>query len=128
MQVLPNGLVKHALQVALSECGALEILMCADLLGDGQGLLVRDWLHFAGAQGFGRGAIISQVELGADEDDGDIGGVVFDFGVPLVFAVRLVNRMDGRPDMATGRTLAFTLSKDGGLTIEKQIRKTSVCG
>jgi len=25
-------------------------------------------------------------------------------------------------------TLALTLSKDGGLTIEKQIRKTSVCG
>lgn len=27
-----------------------------------------------------------------------------------------------------GLTLAFTLSKDGGLTIEKQIRKTSVWG
>jgi hypothetical protein len=26
------------------------------------------------------------------------------------------------------RTLAFTLSKEGGLTIEKQIKKTSVCG
>lgn len=26
------------------------------------------------------------------------------------------------------RTLALTLSNDGGLTMEKQIRKTSVCG
>jgi hypothetical protein len=83
-QVVPDSLVKHALQVALSERGALEILMCADLLGDGQGLLVRDGLHLAGAQGFGRGAVISQVELGADQDDGDVGGVVFDLGVPLI--------------------------------------------
>lgn len=26
------------------------------------------------------------------------------------------------------RTLALTLSNDGGLTMEKQMRKTSVCG
>lgn len=58
--------------------------MCADLLGHGQGLLVRDGLHLAGSQGFGGRAVVSQVELGADQDDGDIGGVVFDLGIPLV--------------------------------------------
>jgi hypothetical protein len=30
--------------------------------------------------------------------------------------------------MLGGRTLAFTLSKEGGLTMEKQIKKTSVWG
>lgn len=91
-EVVPNRLVKHTLQVALSECGALEILMCADLLGDGQGLLVRDRLHLAGAQGFGSGAVVSQVELGADQDDGDVGGVVFDFREPLLRSVSRIRR------------------------------------
>lgn len=58
--------------------------MCANLLGHGQGLLVRDWLHLAGSQSIGCCAVVSQVELGADQDDGDIGGVVFNLGVPLV--------------------------------------------
>ena len=57
--------------------------MCADLLGDDQGLLVRDGLHLAGAEGVGGGAVISQVELGAHQDDGDAGGVVFDLREPL---------------------------------------------
>lgn len=98
--------------------------MCADLLGHGQGLLVRDRLHLAGSQGLGGCAIVSQVELGADQDDGDIGGVVFDLGVPLAGC-----QSRGAGGIRRGnRTLAFTLSNDGGLTIEKQIRKTSVCG
>lgn len=93
-ELVPDSLVKHALQVALSECGALEVLMCADLLGDGQGLLVRDGLHLAGAQGFGGGAVVSQVELGADQDDGDVGGMVLDLGVPLLRSVS--GKLDGQ--------------------------------
>jgi hypothetical protein len=62
----------------------LEVLMCANLLGHSQGLFVRDGLHLACSEGFDRVAVVSQVELGADEDDGDIGGVVFDLGEPLI--------------------------------------------
>lgn len=61
--------------------------MCADLLGHDQGLLVRDGLHLSGSQGVGGVAVVSQVELGAHEDDGDAGGVVFDLRIPLVAEV-----------------------------------------
>jgi hypothetical protein len=57
--------------------------MCADLLSNSQGLFVGDGLHLASAEGLGGRAVVSQVELGADKDDGDIGGVVFDFREPL---------------------------------------------
>lgn len=40
-----------------------------------------------------------------------------------------VCRLEESPvEQARGRTLALTLSKEGGLTMEKQMRKTSVCG
>lgn len=81
---VPDRLVKDTLQVALGECGALEVLVCADFLGHDQGLLVRDRLHLAGSQSLGCCAVVSQIELGAHQDDGDIGGVVFNLGVPLV--------------------------------------------
>jgi hypothetical protein len=57
--------------------------MCANLLGYGQGLFVGDSLHLACAEGFRSRAIVPQIELGSDENDGDIGGVVFDFREPL---------------------------------------------
>lgn len=57
--------------------------MCANLLGYRQGLFVGDGLHLACAQSFRGRAIVSQIELGSHEDDGDIGGVVFDFREPL---------------------------------------------
>ena len=64
--------------------------MCANLLGYSQGLFVGDGLHLARAKGFRGGAIISQVELGSNKDDGDIGGVMFDFREPLA---RFVSRV-----------------------------------
>lgn len=80
---LPDSLVKDALQVALGQGRAFEVLVCANLLGHGQSLLVRDGLHLSGAQGFGCCAVVAQVELGADQDNGDAGCMVFDFGKPL---------------------------------------------
>jgi hypothetical protein len=80
---LPDGLVKHALQVALCQSRTFKVLMCANLLGHGQSLFVGDSFHLACAEGFCGRAVISQIELGTDEDNGDIGGVVFDFGEPL---------------------------------------------
>ena len=80
---VPDRFVEHALQVALRQCGALKVLMCADLLGYAQRLLVRDGLHLSGPEGVDGGAVVAEVQLGADQDDGDAGGVVFDFGEPL---------------------------------------------
>ena len=57
--------------------------MCANLLGHGQGLFVGDGLHLACAEGFYSCAVVPQIELGTDEDDGDIRGVVFNLGEPL---------------------------------------------
>lgn len=106
--------------------------MRANLLGDGQRLLIGDGLHLPLAKGLCSRAIISQIELGADKNDGDIRGVVLDLGVPL-------HRQKGQKGLSTKVwavalcekgviTLALTLSNDGGLTMEKQMRKTSVWG
>ena len=57
--------------------------MCADFLSHCQRLLVRNRLHFAGSEGFGSGAVVSQVKFSADKYDRDIGRVVLNLGVPL---------------------------------------------
>lgn len=79
----PDGLVEDALEVPLGQRRALEVLAGADLLGAGQGLLVRHRLHALGPQGVEGGGVFAEIELGADEDDGDVGRVVVDLGVPL---------------------------------------------
>jgi hypothetical protein len=62
----------------------------ADVLGHNKGLVVRDGLHALGAQALQRGRVFSQVQLGADEDDGDGWGVVVDLGEPLYSNLALV--------------------------------------
>ena len=57
--------------------------MRSDLLGHDQGLVVRDGLHPLGSQALEGGGVFSQIELGADEDDGDRRGVMVDLGKPL---------------------------------------------
>ncbi len=79
----PDGLVKDALQVALCEGRALEVLLRLDLLGDHDGLLVLNGRHLLLAQRLLGALVISQIELGADEDDGHARRVVVDLGVPL---------------------------------------------
>lgn len=129
---VPDGLVKDALKVALGEGGALEVLMGLDLLGAEEGLVVRHGIHALLAQGVERCGVFAEVELRPDEDDGDVGRVVVDLGVPLQgrasVSVTSLRGGPGRGRRAEERTLALTLSKDGGLTMEKQMRKTSVCG
>ena len=57
--------------------------MGADLLGHGQRLLVGYRLHLSLAQGGDGRVVVPQIELGADQDDGHTGRMVFDFGEPL---------------------------------------------
>lgn len=80
---IPDRFVEHTLQVALRESRTLEVLVCTDLLGDGQRLLIRYGLHFACAQGVCGRSVISQIQLGSDKDDRDVGSMVLDFRVPL---------------------------------------------
>lgn len=124
---IPDGLIKHALEVSLGQGRALQVLVGLDLLGAEKGLVVGDRFHALLAQGLEGCGIFPEVELRSNEDDGDVGCVVVDFRVPLQRTnVSAVVSGEGRTDEE--RTLALTLSKDGGLTMEKQMRKTSVWG
>ena len=80
---IPDGLVEDALEVALGEGRALEVLVGLDLLGAEQGLVVGHGLHALLAQGVERVRVFAEIELRSDEDDGDVGRVVVDLGVPL---------------------------------------------
>lgn len=134
---VPNGLVKDALEVALRQGRALEVLVRPDILGAHERLVVRHGLHALLTQRFQRRGVLAEIQLRADENDRHVRCVVVDFGVPLgvvlvlwqcsgysTAAVRLPEFV--RPGAI--RTFALTLSNDGGLTMEKQIKKTSVCG
>lgn len=57
--------------------------MCSDLLCYNKGLVVRDGLHALGSQALEGGRVFSQIELGADEDDGDRRSVMVNLWEPL---------------------------------------------
>ena len=135
---IPDSFVEHTLQIALCKGRTFEVLVRTDLLGHGQRLLVRYGFHLSCAKAVCGRSIVSQVQLGTDEDDRDIGGMMFDFRIPLrthtIGQLPLVSHARSdlhstlHGDERKGNTLALTLSKDGGLTMEKQMRKTSVWG
>jgi hypothetical protein len=80
---IPNGLVEDALQVALCERRALEVLLRLDLLGDHDGLLVLDRRHLLLTERLLGALVIAEIELCADEDNGYAGCVVVNLRVPL---------------------------------------------
>ena len=133
---IPNRLIKNTLQVPLGQRRTLKILVRLDLLSTSKRLVVGYWLHALLAERLEGCWVVAKIELGADEDDGDVWSVVLDLWEPLVCisccAVdrrRLEEHWEGSESRVVGkRTLALTLSKDGGETMEKQMRKTSVCG
>lgn len=79
----PDGFVKDTLEVALCEGRALHVFDGLDLLGDTDSLLVLDGCHLLLSQSLLGAFVIAKVKLGANQDDGDAGCVVLDFGVPL---------------------------------------------
>jgi hypothetical protein len=125
----PDSLIEDTFQVSLRQCRAFKVLVGSNLLCARQCLIVRHGFHPLLTKGVEGGGILSQVELGADENDRNIGGVVVNLGVPLGLSLaigpRYITTMRHCQDLQS-ITLAFTLSNDGGLTIEKQIKKTSV--
>lgn len=82
-EFVPNGLIKHALQVALRQCRALQVLVGLDLLGHLQRLLVRDGGHLLRTEGLVGCRVILQIELGTHQDDRHAGRVVLDLRVPF---------------------------------------------
>lgn len=57
--------------------------MCPDVLGSSESFIIGDGLHSLLTQALDRVLVLPQIELGADEDDRDVGGMVTDLGVPL---------------------------------------------
>lgn len=57
--------------------------MRLDLLGNSQGFVKRHRLHSLFAKALDGVGVFSQVELGANQDDGNIGSVVANLWVPL---------------------------------------------
>jgi hypothetical protein len=94
-----DSLVKDALQVSLGQGRALKVLVGADFLGANKRLLVRHRLHALLAQGLESSGVLTEIELGADKDDGNVGGVMFDLGMPLCLDVVERRRADdGKAD------------------------------
>jgi hypothetical protein len=118
----PDGFVKDALEVALSEGRALHVLDRLDLLGNANGLFVLDGCHLLLSQTLLGALVVAEIELGSDQDDGDAGCMVINLGVPLqrLISTCPLSTLEEMP------TFALTLSNEGGLTMEKQMRKTSV--
>lgn len=123
MHRLPDRLVENALQIPLCQRGALQVLLGLDLLCDHDGLLVLYGRHLLLPEALLGRLVVPQIELSADEDDGYTGRVMVDLRVPLVVVSRPWSRCGG-----CSFTFALTLSNEGGLTMEKQIKKTSVWG
>lgn len=57
--------------------------MCPDVLGSSESFIIGDGLHSLLTQALDGVLVLPQIELGADEDDRDVGGMVTDLGVPL---------------------------------------------
>lgn len=57
--------------------------MSSDFFRDGQSLFISDRLLLPDAEAFELGGVVPQIELGTDQDDRDVGGMVFDFRKPL---------------------------------------------
>ena len=86
MKVRLDGLdrfVEDTLQIPLRERGALEVLHRLDVFRNLHSLLVLYGCHLPLAQRLANLMIVSEIELRADENDGNAGCVMLDFGIPL---------------------------------------------
>jgi hypothetical protein len=81
---VPDGFVEHALEIALSEGRAFQILLSLDFPADLKSFFVlyRSGTHLPHA--LLGGFIVAKIELGANEDDGYSGRVVLNLGRPLI--------------------------------------------
>lgn len=110
---LPDGFIENALEVSLGESRTFEILVGFNFLGANQRLLVRHGLHALLAktlEGFG---VLTKIELGADEDDGDVGRMMVNLGVPLRVTSMHVRGFE-RSQMSVSPYLGLNVVERGG--------------
>lgn len=79
----PNGLIKHTLQIPLRERRTFHVLHSPNLLGNQHSLFVLDGGAPLLPQAILSRLVISEIELRADEDNGNSGCVMLNFRVPL---------------------------------------------
>ena len=105
---IPNCLVENTLQVTLCEGGAFQVLLCFDLLGDYNCLLVLNWRHLLLPERLFGGLVVSQIELRTDKNDGHAWCMVVNLGVPLRTVSRDLLAIEGwdLPSPLRCRTMA----------------------
>ena len=78
-----NSLIEHSLQALLGQGRALQVLGGIDFLGQLETLLMCDRGQLLLGQTLNGGLVLSQIQLGSDNEDRHVGAVVVDFRVPL---------------------------------------------
>lgn len=77
-------LVKHILQLVLRQRTALDVFNCAEVLCHTLTILSTDWGHLLLGKLLSNAGVISQIDLGSDNEAGDARAVVVHFGEPLL--------------------------------------------
>jgi len=67
----------------LGQRGALHHLVSSDFLAEGEGRFVSDGGLLLGGELLDGGPIFSQINLGSDQDEGNVGAVVRNLRIPL---------------------------------------------
>ena len=81
--LIPDCLVKYALEVSLGKCWALQVLMRSDLFCDNQSLIIRYGFHSLLSQAFDSSGIVSKIKLGTNKDNWNRWSMVIDLWKPL---------------------------------------------
>ena len=89
-----DGFVEHLLEAFLREGGTFKVFESAEFVGEVLVLLFADWLPVLLAEAVHGVAVVTEIGLGADENEGDSAGVVLDFWVPLLLDVLEGRRAD----------------------------------
>jgi hypothetical protein len=92
----PGGGLEDLTDTIVGSCGALEVLVGTDLLGDVLALLLAD----GGLRGLGELlnhlSVVAEIDLASNENDGETLAEVKDFGNPLLLdVVKRVRGIDG---------------------------------
>jgi hypothetical protein len=78
-----DSFIEDSLQALLGQSRTLQELGSVDFLGQLEALLMLHGGELLLRQTFDGGFVLSQVQLGCNHKDGDVGAVVVDFWVPL---------------------------------------------
>jgi hypothetical protein len=106
----------------------LEVFHRTDLFGHLRSLCIRHRCEPSLSQSLEGQRVVPQIQLGPDEDHRYARSMVRDLWVPLVDREGSIGKKASPNVYSAALTLVLTFSKLGGLAIEKQTKKTFVCG